>query len=51
LAEVVKLERTISGWVDVPVGADAVEMLAAHSAAWVKRTAANLVDDQLTLGM
>jgi hypothetical protein len=51
LAEVVKLERTISGWVDVPVGADAVEVLAAHSAAWVKRTAANLVDDQPTLGL
>lgn len=45
LAEVVQLDRTVSGWVDVPVGADAVEVLSAHSAAWVKRTAANIIDD------
>lgn len=51
LAEVVQLERTISGWLDVPVGADAVEVLSGHSAAWVKRTAANLAEDQPTLAM
>jgi len=51
LAEVVQLERTVSGWLDVPVGADAVELLSAHSAAWVKRAAANLAEDQPTLAM
>ncbi len=51
LAEVVQLDRTVSGWVDVPVGADAVEVLSAHSAAWVKRTAANMIDDLPTFEM
>ena len=50
-AEVVQLDRTVSGWVDVPVGADAVEILSAHSAAWVKRTAANIVEIQSAFEM
>jgi hypothetical protein len=47
-AEVVQLDRTISGWIDVPVGADAVEVLAAHSAAWVKRTALAMAEEVQT---
>lgn len=47
-AEVIQLDRTVGGWVDVPFGADAIEVLAAHSASWVKRTAAALVEEELT---